>query len=105
MARSDVFVLTSRHEGFGVPVLEAMSLGVPVVANEAGALPEVVGDGGLLVDATDPYAVAHAVARLRGEAGLRGSLAAAAARRVSALDLPSAGDRAIDLVSALCGHP
>ena len=101
---SDVFVLTSRHEGFGVPVLEAMTLGVPVVANEAGALPEVVGDGGLLVDATDPYAVAGAVARLRGDAGLRDSLAAAAARRVASLDLPSAGDRAIDLVAALSGH-
>jgi glycosyltransferase involved in cell wall biosynthesis len=104
VAGSDVFVLTSRHEGFGVPVLEAMTLGVPVVANEAGALPEVVGDGGLLVDATDPYAVAGAVARLRGEEGLRSRLAAAAARRVDALDLTSAGDRAIDLVSALSGH-
>jgi glycosyltransferase involved in cell wall biosynthesis len=104
VAGSDVFVLTSRHEGFGVPVLEAMTLGVPVVANEAGALPEVVGDGGLLVDATDPYAVAGAVARLRVEVGLRSRLAAAAARRVDALDLPSAGDRAIDLVSALSGH-
>jgi len=104
VAGSDVFVLTSRHEGFGVPVLEAMTLGVPVVANEGGALPEVVGDGGQLVDATDPYAVAGAVARLRGEEGLRSSLAAAAARRVDALDLPSAGDRAIDLVSALSGH-
>ena len=69
MAGSDVFVLTSRHEGFGVPVLEAMRLGVPVVANAAGALPEVVGDGGLLVDAGDPYAVAEAVARLRDDAG------------------------------------
>jgi glycosyltransferase involved in cell wall biosynthesis len=104
VAGSDVFVLTSRHEGFGVPVLEAMTLGVPVVANEAGALPEVVGDGGLLVDATDPHAVAGAVARLRGEEGLRSRLAAAAARRVDALDLTSAGDRAIDLVSALSGH-
>jgi glycosyltransferase involved in cell wall biosynthesis len=105
VARSDVFVLTSRHEGFGVPVLEAMSLGVPVVANEAGALPEVVGDGGLLVDATDPYAVADAVARLRSEPGLRDSLAAAATRRVNALDLASAGERAIDLAWALAAHP
>ncbi len=105
VAASDVLVLTSRHEGFGVPVLEAMTLGVPVVANEEGALPEVVGDGGLLVDATDPYAVADAVARLRSEAALRADLAAAAARRVEALDLSSAGERAIDLVSALAGHP
>jgi L-malate glycosyltransferase len=105
VAGADVFVLTSRHEGFGVPVIEAMTLGVPVVANAAGALPEVVGDGGLLVDAADPYAVAGAVARLRGEAGLRASLAAAAARRVVALDLSSAGERAIDLVSALAAHP
>jgi L-malate glycosyltransferase len=105
VARSDVFVLTSRHEGFGVPVLEAMTLGVPVVANAAGALPEVMGDGGLLVDALDPYAVAGAVARLRREAGLRESLAAAASRRVEALDLPSAGDRAVDLVSTVSDQP
>ncbi len=105
VAGADVFMLTSRHEGFGVPAIEAMALGVPVVANAAGALPEVVGDAGLLVDALDPYAVAAAAARLRSEAGLREALAAAASRRVVALDLPSAGDRAVDLFSAASGHP
>ncbi len=101
VAEADVFVLTSRHEGFGVPVMESMALGVPVVANEAGALTEVVGDGGLLVDASDPYAVAEAVSRLQGDAALRAMLAGAARRRIDALDLAGAGDRAVDLIAAL----
>jgi L-malate glycosyltransferase len=101
LAASDVLVLTSQHEGFGVPVIEAMTLGLPVVASEAGALPEVVGDGGLLVDAADPWALAGAVAAVRGDPGLAERLAEAARRRVAALDLPTAGDRAIDLVAAL----
>ncbi len=101
MARADVLVVTSRHEGFGVPLLEAMSLGLPVVAHDAGALPEVVGDAGLLVDARDPYALAGAVARVLGDDGLRTALSDAGARRITALDLPTAGERAVDLVTAL----
>ena len=101
MAGSEVLVVTSRHEGFGVPVLEAMAAGLPVVANRAGALPEVVGDGGLLVDAADPWATAGAVARVLGEPGLRNALAGAAARRLAELDLDSAGERAVDLVASL----
>ena len=66
MADADVLVMTSLHEGFGVPVLEAMTVGLPVVANRIGALPEVVDDGGLLVDTTDPSALAGAVARVCG---------------------------------------
>jgi len=48
------FVLPSLCEGFGLPVLEAMRFGCPVIASKAGALPEVVGDAGLLVD---PYKI------------------------------------------------
>ena len=55
-------VLPSFDEGFGMPVLEAMSLGVPVVASARGGLPELVGDGGLLVDPTDHVALADALA-------------------------------------------
>jgi L-malate glycosyltransferase len=103
MARSDVLVVSSQHEGFGVPAVEAMTLGLPVVANRVGALPEIVGDGGLLVDTTDPWALAGAVAQVLGHEELRHALTGAAARRVAALDLPSAGGRAVDLVAALRG--
>ncbi len=101
LAASDVLVLTSQHEGFGVPVIEAMTLGLPVVANRVGALPEVVGDGGLLVDTSDPWALAGAVTSVLREPALKERLAEAARRRVAALDLPSAGDRAVDLLVAL----
>ena len=60
-AVADVFVCLSEHEGFCVPVLEAMELGVPVVAYAATAVPETVGDAGLLLDDKDPLTVAMAV--------------------------------------------
>jgi glycosyltransferase involved in cell wall biosynthesis len=101
LGEADALVVTSRHEGFGVPLIEAMTAGVPVVANAAGALPEVVGDAGLLVDAADPYALASAADRVRHDDALRQSLAQAAAGRVAALDLGSAGGRAADLLLSL----
>ena len=101
LAGADALVVASRHEGFGVPVLEAMSLGVPVVANDATALPEVVGNGGILVDTGDPYAVAEAVRRVRSDESLRATLAAAASQRLAVLDLPSAADRTVDLLVGL----
>jgi glycosyltransferase involved in cell wall biosynthesis len=56
-----LLVLPSFHEGFGLPVLEAMSLGIPVVTSNRGALPEVAGDAGLIVDAEDRRALGDAI--------------------------------------------
>ncbi|MDQ7028784.1 MAG: glycosyltransferase family 1 protein [Ardenticatenia bacterium] len=58
---ADVFVFPSLYEGFGLPPLEAMACGTPVVASHAASLPEVVGDAGLLVDPRDPEAMAEAI--------------------------------------------
>jgi glycosyltransferase involved in cell wall biosynthesis len=63
-AGARVLVLPSHDEGFGMPALEAMSLGVPVIASNRGALPEVVGDTGILVAPDDPEAIAAALERL-----------------------------------------
>ena len=101
MARSDVLVLASQHEGFGVPVLEAMRVGLPVVANRTGALPEVVGEAGVLVDASNPYEVAGAVAALLSDRSRRERLVLAGERQVASLDLGTAGDRTVDLVESL----
>ena len=65
------FVLPSLYEGFGLPCLEAMACGVPVVASDRGALPETCGDAALLVDPTDQGAIADAVETAIGNAELR----------------------------------
>jgi glycosyltransferase involved in cell wall biosynthesis len=71
---ADVFVLPSFDEGFGLPVLEAMACGTPVVASTGGALPEVVGDAGLLFDPGDPLALAENLRQCLSVADLRNFL-------------------------------
>jgi glycosyltransferase involved in cell wall biosynthesis len=56
---ADVFLCLSEHEGFCVPLLEAMQFGLPVIARAAGAVPEVAGDAAILVDEDDPALVAE----------------------------------------------
>ncbi len=64
----------SLYEGFGLPPLEAMACGTPVVASTAGAVPEVVGEAGLLLDPHDVEGWAEAMARLWSDEGLRRAL-------------------------------
>lgn len=61
---TNCFVFPSLYEGFGLPPLEAMACGAPVVAADRASLPEVVGDAGMLVDPTDPDALADAIERV-----------------------------------------
>jgi len=69
-----VFAFPSWYEGFGLPVLEAMACGTPVVAADNSSLPEVVGEAGLLVDAGDPDALSEALGRLLRDEALQGRL-------------------------------
>jgi glycosyltransferase involved in cell wall biosynthesis len=73
-ALADCFALASRYEGFGLPVLEAMVRGVPVVCSDRGALPEVAGDAALVVDPDDNEAFTAALARVLAEPALAAEL-------------------------------
>jgi glycosyltransferase involved in cell wall biosynthesis len=63
-AGADVFVFPSKYEGFGLPPLEAMACGAPVVASNASSLPEVIGDAGILTPPEDAEALAEAIRRV-----------------------------------------
>jgi len=92
-AGAEAFVLPSRHEGFGLPCLEAMACGTPVVATTAGALPETCADAALLVDPGDAAALADAVLTALGDAAL------AVAGRARAAEFP--WERTVDQIDAL----
>ena len=76
MKRAHAFVFPSRYEGFGLPPLEAMRLGVPTIVSTAGALPEVCGDGAVHVDPDDEAGLAFQLARLLDDPAAREGLAA-----------------------------
>lgn len=78
-----IFVYPSREEGFGIPPLEAMACGAPVVATRVGAIPEFAGDAALLIDPGDRGALREAITRLLRDAALRRELRARGPVRAS----------------------
>jgi alpha-1,3-rhamnosyl/mannosyltransferase len=76
LAGARVFVYPSLYEGFGLPPLEAMACGTPVITSNVSALPETVGDAALLIDPLDVDALADAIRRLWDDEGLRADLRA-----------------------------
>jgi glycosyltransferase involved in cell wall biosynthesis len=79
-----VFVFPSLFEGFGLPPLEAMASGTPVVTSNVSSLPEVVGDAALLIDPMNPAAIADAMRRVLDDGALRADLIRRGCQRVKA---------------------
>jgi glycosyltransferase involved in cell wall biosynthesis len=94
-----MLVQPSLDEGFGMTVLEAMTVGVPVIAASRGSLPEVIGGAGLLVD-PEPAGIAHAIRRLLDEEGLAAACAAQGIARARAFNWDETADRVYDTYKA-----
>ena len=97
LAAATVYAFPSVYEGFGLPPIEAMAAGVPVVTSRAGALPEVCGDGADLVEPGDPDGLAVALGRALGDAEHRAALIERGRRVAARYDWGRAADQLADL--------
>jgi len=98
---SDVFVFPSLYEGFGMPPLEAMRFGAPVVAGNRTAPPEVLGDAALLVDPADPSAIAAAVLAVLKDSELATRLRQAGVQQVARYSRRRAAEQYLRLYQEL----
>lgn len=81
-ARANVAIVPSEYEGFGLPAAEAMASGIPLISSDGGALPEVVGDAGIVVPVGDSNAIADAVTMLLNDPEKREQLSQAGRERM-----------------------
>jgi L-malate glycosyltransferase len=102
---ADVFVCLSRHEGFCVPLLEAMYHRIPIVALRATAVPETLAAAGIVLSSASPALVVAAVDRIRTDDRLRAALVEAGSRRLHAFDLARSRERFGAAIRACCGTP
>jgi glycosyltransferase involved in cell wall biosynthesis len=95
--RADLLVFPSLFEGFGIPLVEAMTAGCPVVAARASSIPEVTGDAAELFDPASPHALAAAIARVANDEAWRDTLRARGFKRAQEFSATrmAAGHRAV----------
>ena len=95
------FLYTSLRESFGIPLLEAMACGTPVVTSNTSAIPEVAGDGAVLVDPSDPSAIAEALLRLEEDEAFRLAQRSYGLERVKRFSWEQTARRLLELYESL----
>jgi glycosyltransferase involved in cell wall biosynthesis len=96
-----VYMCMSEHEGFCLPIIEAMHFGLPVIGFDAGALPQTIGTGGIVVKEKRHASLAHLVAELAAETQLRGEVVARGKERVKQFQFEAFSRRVGQLLSQL----
>jgi glycosyltransferase involved in cell wall biosynthesis len=104
-AGAELFVFPSRYEGFGLPVLEAMACGAPVIVSDRGALPEVAGPAGCYVDPRDEDALARAMCRILAEPETRAKMAAAGLEEAARFSWAQSAAELLALFREVAGAP
>jgi glycosyltransferase involved in cell wall biosynthesis len=99
---ASAFAFPSWYEGFGLPVLESMACGTPVVAADNSSLPEAVGEAGLMVDAGDTEALADALGCLMKDSVLRERLMVAGRKQARRFSWADAGRQLLQVYQGLC---
>jgi glycosyltransferase involved in cell wall biosynthesis len=102
-AGCELFCYPSLYEGFGLPVLEAMKAGAPVLTSNVSSLPEVAGDAAALVDPLSVDAMSGEISRLLGDAQERDRLRAAGLRRAAEFSWERTADEVLHVLRALGG--
>lgn len=102
-AAATVFTLPSLYEGFGIPLLESMACGTPVVTTTSSSLPEVVGDAGLIVSPTDADALGDALLKLLNDDQLRADLRQRGLRRNRLFSWHETAERTLAVYRAAAG--
>lgn len=102
-AAATVFAFPSIYEGFGIPPLEAMACGTPVVTSNVSSLPEVVGDAGVCVSPTDADELGEALMRLLGDAELRAELRERGLRQARRFSWRTTAERTLEVYKAVAG--
>ena len=100
---AEVFVFPSFYEGFGLPVVEAMACGTPVITSIGSSLEEVAGDAALLVDPMDQVALLQALRQVLEDSALRLRLSAAGLQRSKQFDFQSAARNTLAVYESLAG--
>jgi glycosyltransferase involved in cell wall biosynthesis len=100
---ADAFVFPSLVEGFGLPPLEAMACGCPVIASDRSSVPEVVGKAGILLDPEDPEAWCNAMFRVLDTPGLRGDMKLKSLRQAAIFSWDNCAKKTHDLYREIAG--